>query len=165
MNVIQKWIRPIDSFMNRPNIFGNQKYSAANIPKIDATPITRWKCAGTMYVSCIGRSSELCPRINPVIPPATKSETNPIANNIAVVKRMRAPHNVPSQLKVLTADGTPIESVNTENAIAEYGLMPLMNMWWPQTKKPSSPIAKIANTIARYPKTGLRANVARMFDG
>jgi hypothetical protein len=32
---------------------------------------------------------------------------------------MRAPHNVPIQLNVFTADGTPIESVNTENAIAE----------------------------------------------
>ena len=63
--------------------------------------------------------SELCPRIKPVIPPATNSDTNPIANSIAVVKRMRDPHNVPIQLNVFTAEGTPIESVNTENAIAE----------------------------------------------
>ena len=65
------------------------------------------------------------------------------------MKRIRPPQSVPIQLKVFTADGTPIESVNTENAIAEYGLMPLINMWWPQTKNPSKPIANIANTIAR----------------
>ena len=27
-----------------------------------------------------------------------------------------------------------------ENANAEYGLMPLMNMWCPHTMKPSSPM-------------------------
>src|SRR5687768_9041418 len=112
----------------RPNIFGNQKYVAANIPKIDATPITRWKCAVTKYESCIARSRELCPSTNPVIPPETNNETKPRANSIAVVKRILDPHNVPSQLNVLTADGTPIESVRIENAIDEYGLMPLMNM-------------------------------------
>src|ERR1039458_8783479 len=37
------------------------------------------------------------------------------------------PHKVPIQLNVLMADGTPMAMVSTENAIAEYGLMPLMN--------------------------------------
>src|SRR5687768_6161612 len=128
MKVTQKWNLPIPSCINRPNIFGNQKYRAANMPKMDATPITRWKCAGTKYVSCIGRSSEDCPNTRPVIPPATNSDTNPIANNIGVVKRILAPHKVPSQLNVLTAEGTPIERVRIENVIAEYGLIPLMNM-------------------------------------
>jgi hypothetical protein len=42
-----------------------------------------------------------------------------------------------------------MESVKIEKVIAEYGLIPLMNMWWPHTKNPNSPIAKIANTMAR----------------
>jgi len=40
-----------------------------------------------------------------------------------------AAHIVPSQLKVLIADGTPIVRVTIENATLVYGLMPLMNMW------------------------------------
>ena len=38
------------------------------------------------------------------------------------------PHAVAIQLKVFTAEGTPIAMVSTENAIAEYGFSPLMNM-------------------------------------
>ena len=63
-----------------------------------------------------------------MIPPATKTETKPMEKSIGVVKRILAPQSVPIQLKVLIAEGTPIESVKIENAIAEYGLMPLMNM-------------------------------------
>jgi hypothetical protein len=40
-----------------------------------------------------------------------------MANSIGVVNRMRAPQSVPSQLKVLMAEGTPMESVSTEKAI------------------------------------------------
>ena len=39
--------------------------------------------------------------------------------------------------------------VITEKANAEYGLIPLMNMWCPHTMKPSSPMPRIAYTIAR----------------
>ena len=65
------------------------------------------------------QGGEVWPSTSPVIPPATKSDTKPIANSIAVVKRMRPPHRVPSQLKVLTADGTPIDNVRIEKVIAE----------------------------------------------
>ena len=41
---------------------------------------------------------------------------------------MRPFHIVPSQLKVLIADGTPMHMVRIEKANAEYGLMPLINM-------------------------------------
>ena len=53
------------------------------------------------------------------MPPATNSETKPMAKSIGVVKRIFAPHSVPSQLKVFTAEGTPIESVRIEKVIAE----------------------------------------------
>ena len=47
---------------------------------------------------------------------------------MAVVKWILPPHRVPIQLNVLMAEGTPMTMVSTENAMAEYGLMPLMNM-------------------------------------
>ena len=78
----------------------------------------------------------------------TKSDTNPSANSMAVVKRILPPQSVPSQLNVLMAEGTPIVMVMSEKAKAEYGLMPLMNMWWPQTQKPRNPMAHIAPTMA-----------------
>src|ERR1700738_3029823 len=56
------------------------------------------------------------------------------------------------------AEGTPIAMVITENAKAVYGLMPLMNMWWPHTMKPNSPIDSMAYTMALYPNMGLREN-------
>ncbi len=68
---------------------------------------------------------------------------------MAVVNWILPPHSVPIQLNVLIADGTPMDMVRTENAMAEYGFMPLMNMWWPQTKNPRKPMPKMAYTIAR----------------
>src|SRR5690348_9327645 len=100
----------------------------------------------------------------PLIPPVTNSDTNPSANSMAVVKRILPPHSVPIQLNVLMADGTPIDIVSTENAKAEYGFMPLMNMWWPHTKKPRNPMPRMAYTMALYPKIGLRENVESSCD-
>src|ERR1043166_10150451 len=83
----------------------------------------------------------------PLSPPVTNSETNPSANIIAVVKRILPPHNVPIQLNVLIALGTPMHMVSTENAIAEYGFIPLMNMWCPHTRNPRNPIERTSYTI------------------
>src|SRR5260370_37197299 len=71
---------------------------------------------------------------------------------------MRPRQIVPSQLNVLIADGTPMPMVMIENAKAVYGLIPLMNMWWPQTMNPRNPIDSMAYTMALYPKIGLREN-------
>src|SRR4051812_43879857 len=120
MNVAAKCTFPRVSFNMRPNISGNQYEVAAKIPNTAATPMIRWKWATTKYVSCRYKSSTGCPRNIPLSPPVTKMETNPSANNIAVVNSMWPPHNVPSQLNVLTADGTPIVIVRTEKAMEEY---------------------------------------------
>ena len=45
--VNQKWAKPNFVFSMRPNIFGNQWYTPANIPKMADMPITMWKCATT----------------------------------------------------------------------------------------------------------------------
>src|SRR5258708_26751717 len=103
-------------------------------------------------------SSTGCARKGPLIPPVTNRETKPMANSMGEVKRIRPCHSVPSQLNVLIADGTPIPMVMIENANAVYGLMPLMNMWWPHTMNPRNPIDSMAYTIALYPKIGLRDN-------
>src|SRR5216683_1647827 len=103
-------------------------------------------------------SSTGCARNGPLIPPVTNSETKPIANNMGEEKRIRPPQMVPSQLNVLIADGTPMPIVIIEKANAVYGLMPLMNMWWPHTMNPRNPIDSMAYTIALYPKIGLREN-------
>src|SRR5580700_8644995 len=119
----------------------------------------RWKWPTTNAVSCKGMSRVGCARNGPLRPPETNSDTKPMANSIGVYRRMFPRHNVPSQLKVLIAEGTPMHMVRMENAKADHGLMPLMNMWCPHTMKPRKPMASIAYTIALYPKMGLREKV------
>ena len=46
---------------------------------------------------------------------------------------MLPPHSVPSQLKVLIADGTAMTIVEIMNAMPSVGFMPLWNMWCPHT--------------------------------
>src|SRR5690349_17772779 len=101
-------------------------------------------------------SSTGCARNGPLIPPTTNKETKPMANSIGDEKRILPRQSVPSQLNVLIAEGTPMPMVIIENAKALYGLIPLMNMWWPQTMKPRNPMDMMAYTIALYPKMGLR---------
>src|ERR1700730_9087959 len=108
INVSQKWTLPTPSFKNRPNIFGNQKYIPANIPKIAATPMISLKFATTKYPSCKYRSNDGCAKNSPERPPLTNSDTNPRANSIAQLNGILSPQTLPSQLKVLIAEGTPI---------------------------------------------------------
>ena len=63
-------------------------------------------------------SSTGCARKGPLIPPETKSETNPMANSMGEVKRIRPRMSVPSQLNVFMAEGTPMPMVMMENAKA-----------------------------------------------
>src|SRR6266849_8044643 len=114
-----------------------------------ATPMIKWKWATTKYPSCRYKSKEGCARNSPERPPLTNSDTKPMANSIAQVNWMFPPQRVPSQLKVLIAEGTPIDMVSNEKANAEYGLIPLTNMWWPHTQKPRKPVEQTAPTIAR----------------
>src|SRR3990170_3439014 len=105
-NVSQKCHRPSRSFMNRPNIFGNQKYVPAKMPNSDAEAMTKWKCATTKNVSVTYTSIGGEPRKIPVRPPVTNSETKPIAKSIGVLNRSFPRHSVASQLNVFTAEGT-----------------------------------------------------------
>ncbi len=82
------------------------------MPKIAATPMIRWKCPTTKYVSCNWMSSTGCARNGPLSPPETNSDTKPMAYSIGVWNRMRPLYIVPSQLNVLMADGTPMHMVS-----------------------------------------------------
>ena len=84
----------------------------------------------------------------PERPPLMKSETTPMAQSMGVSNRIRARHKVASQLNTFTAEGTAMSIVPTAKAIARYGLMPLTNMWWPQTTKLRPEIAIMAPTMA-----------------
>ena len=56
---------------------------------------------------------------------------------------------VQTQLKILMPDGMPIRNVISENTTELTGLWPEVNMWWPQTRKPSSAIATDESATAR----------------
>ena len=64
----------------------------------------------------------------PLSPPMRKLETKPRAKSIGEVKRIEPPQRVPSQLKVLIADGTAMTMVESIKAVPSSGFMPLTNM-------------------------------------
>ena len=49
------------------------------------------------------------------------------------------------QLKTLIADGIATRKLRIEKTIPAYIDCPLTNMWWPQTRKPSTAIAMLAH--------------------
>src|SRR3989338_1511570 len=98
-------------------------------------------------VSCKYRSTAWVAEKMPVSPPITNIETKASAWSIGVVKRMEPRQSVPSQLNVLIADGTAIMIVEIMKLVPNAGFIPLVNMWWAQTRNPSSAIPMRAYTI------------------
>ena len=66
---------------------------------------------------------------------------------------------VASQLKTFTAEGIDTLNVSRLNTNAATGLIPEVNMWWPQTRNPNSAIAIELYAMNRYPKMCFRLNV------
>ena len=114
------------------------------------------------YVWWMNRSTGVEAMKMPLRPPMTNMLTNASAKHIGTVKRMLPFQIVPIQLNTLMAEGTAITIVDSENAAESTMFMPDTNMWWPHTMKPRNPMAMMENTIARYPKSGLRANTGRI---
>src|SRR4051794_10424036 len=96
------------------------------------------------YVSWICTSTAVDAMKMPDSPPMTNIATNAIAFHIAAVKRMLPPHKVPSQLKVLIADGTAMNIVLIAKVVPSVGFMPDWNMWWAQTMNPRKAMPAIA---------------------
>src|SRR5688500_7524011 len=105
-------------------------------------------CATTKYVSCSGMSTGVLARKMPESPPIANMATNESACIIGTENLMLPRQSVPSQLKVLMADGTAMTMVESMKDAPSIGCMPLMNMWWPQTIQPMKPIEMMAHTIA-----------------
>ena len=61
----------------------------------------------------------------PLSPPITNIETKATAFIMAGVKRKEPRHIVPSQLKVLIADGTAINIVESMKVVPTVGFIPL----------------------------------------
>src|SRR5262245_7401273 len=93
-------------------------------------------CPTMKYVSWMKMSTGVDAMNTPDRPPMTNMDTNESAFSIGVVKRMLPPQSVPSQLKVLMADGTAMTMVEIMKVVPRIGFMPDWNMWWPHTIQP-----------------------------
>src|SRR5581483_7729719 len=89
------------------------------------------------YVSWMNTSTGVAAMKTPDSPPMMNIDTNESANSMGVVNCSLPPQIVPSQLNVLMALGRAIIIVETMNVMPRAGFIPDMNMWWPQTIKPS----------------------------
>ncbi len=94
----------------------------------------------------------------------TNITMNPTAKNNGVLKSSTPPHRVPNQLKTFTPVGTAMIIEVTMNVICVPGVIPVVNMWWAQTRKPITEIAMEDPAIARYPKTGFLLKTGRISD-
>ena len=88
------------------------------------------------------------------MPPKTKFIINPHENKIALFTDILPHHKVATQLKNFIPVGTAINDVAIVKNNLIQGGVPLVNMWWAQTTKPSTTIPIIEKTIVVYPKSG-----------
>src|SRR5208283_641578 len=105
-----------------PKNFGNQKKSAADMAKVAATPMTRWKWPMTNSSLTAARARSCRARNIPESPPAMNSEINPIVNSMDVLSCTCPLHNVPSQLASRNAAGIPREDASTTRRSFHTGL-------------------------------------------
>ena len=73
----------------------------------------------------------------------------PSANSIGVSRCSTPRHSVASHEKILIPVGTAMMAVVIIIGIRIQGAMPLTNMWWAHTVKPSTTIASSENAIIR----------------
>src|SRR5688572_9236384 len=84
----------------------------------------------------------------------------PMAYNIGVSHEIAPLYIVAVQLKTLMADGTATTKLRIEKTSAAYTDWPATNMWWPQTRNPSTAMPRLANATKVYPKICLRQKAA-----
>src|SRR5258706_8870613 len=98
----------------------------------------------------------------PLSPPMANMATKASAFSMGVVNRISPCHTVPSQLKVLIAEGSAMNMVETMKVVARRGFMPLWNMWCAHTMNPRPAMAMIEYTMGWYPKIGFLEKTERM---
>ena len=86
-------------------------------------------------------------RATPVIPPSTKFTMKPQEKSMALLRLIRPPQSVASQLKNLIPVGTAMKAVAIVKKRRIHGGVPLVNMWWAQTTSPRTTIAMIEYTM------------------
>src|SRR3954447_1757752 len=124
--------------------------------KMADTPITMCKCPTTKYVAWRYESIAGCASRIPLSPPVMNVEMKARQNIIAVVKWSLPPQIVASQSTVVMVAGREMMMVGIENRNPANGLIPLTNMWCPQTTKLRMPMASMHPTTNLYPAIGLR---------
>src|SRR5436305_1894902 len=98
----------------------------------------------TKYVSVTWTSTAIAARNRPVSPPIVNRPMKPYAYSIGVSHDTEPLYIVAVQLNTFTADGMATRKLRMEKIIAEYTDSPATNMWWPQTRKPRTAIARLA---------------------
>ena len=101
------------------------------------------------YVWLTWMSNGIMASITPLIPPSVNIVRKPSANSIGVSRCSTPRHSVASQEKILIPVGTAMMAVVIIIGMRIHGAMPLTNMWWAHTVKPSTTIASRENAIIR----------------
>jgi hypothetical protein len=78
-----------------------------------------------------------------------KRKRNDMPYSIGAFQLIEPFHIVAVQLKTLTPEGTAMKNVMKLKIVLESSLCPDVNMWWPQTRKPSRAMATLENAMAR----------------
>lgn len=89
-------------------------------------------------------SREEFDNITPVTPPVVNRQMKPSTHNVAGLYLRRAPYRVASQLNTLIPVGMAIIIVAAVKYARVSTSIPIVNMWWAQTIKPSTPIPAMA---------------------
>ena len=84
-------------------------------------------------MSWVCQSTGTVANMTPLIPPIVNWTMNARAHSIDVVSRMRPPHIVASQLKILIPVGTAIVMLEKPKTASATSPIPTVNMWWAQT--------------------------------
>ena len=105
--------------------------------------------ATTKYVSVTWMSTGIVPSITPDSPPIANVMMKPIANSRGVLRWSFPSQRVPSHEKTLMPVGMAMMIVVIIIGTRSQAAMPLTNMWWAQTPKPSTAMATVENASAR----------------
>ena len=94
-------------------------------------------------------STGIVPSMTPDRPPITNVKMKPIAKSMGVFRWSLPPQIVPSHEKTFTPVGMAMMIVVIIIGTRSQAAMPLTNMWWAQTPKPSTAMATVENARAR----------------
>src|ERR1700722_11123010 len=101
------------------------------------------------YVWLTWMSNGIIASMIPLIPPSVNVVRKPSANSIGVSRWSTPRHSVASHENTLIPVGIAMIAVVIIIGIRIHEAIPLTNMWWAHTVKPSTTIASSENAIIR----------------